>query len=375
MAALAKVLIVGAGMAGMTLAIGLNRFGIGAEIVEVNPRWSALGVGIALQGPTLRALGAIGLLDECVALGFGYSYFKACDATGTVTGTVDLPRLNGASCPASMGIMRQQLHAMLQRAVQAAGARVRLGVTVASFDQREDEVVVHFNDGTDGTYDLVVGADGVNSKMRDLLFGAACRPEYTGQAVWRATVSRPPEVQARHSYFGPRNKAGFNPVSAEKMYIYLVQNLPTFIRLSDRQLIEVMLEQLADFGGFIAAARSEINDPSAIVYRPITSHILPSPWYRGRVLLIGDAAHTATPHLASGAGIAIEDAIVLAEVLQSEHSLPFALQMFMTRRYERSRMVVENSFQLGQWEKTPDAPGSDPVGLLNTSMQALAQPV
>jgi 2-polyprenyl-6-methoxyphenol hydroxylase-like FAD-dependent oxidoreductase len=374
-AALANVLIVGGGMAGMTLAIALRRSGVTSEIVEIDPRWTALGVGIALQGPTLRALRTIGLLDECVASGFGYSYFKACDAAGNVTGTVDLPRLNGPNYPASMGVMRQQLHALLQRAVHAAEVGVRRGVTVTSFEQSPDGVAVQFGDGTTGTYDLVVGADGANSKIRDLLFGTASRPRYTGQAVWRATVSRPPEVQARFSFFGPRNKAGFNPVSDDQMYVYLVQNLPEFVRLTDPQLIEVMLEQLTDFGGLIAAARAEISDPSAIVYRPITSHVLPSPWYRGRVLLIGDAAHTATPHMASGAGIAIEDAIVLAELLHSEQSLPLALEKFMTRRYERCRMVVESSFQLGEWEKTPDATGSDPVGLLNKSMQALAQPI
>jgi 2-polyprenyl-6-methoxyphenol hydroxylase-like FAD-dependent oxidoreductase len=234
---------------------------------------------------------------------------------------------------------------------------------------------VRFTDGTSATYDLVVGADGANSKLRDTLWGAQWRPPYTGQAVWRATVNRPAEVRARYSFFGPRNKAGFNPVSETQMYIYLVQNLPAFVRLTDAQLIEVMHELLSDFGGLLGVAREDVRDASAIVYRPITSGILPSPWYRKRVLLIGDAAHTTTPHMASGAGLAIEDSVVLAEVLQSESSLPRAFETFMTRRYERCRMIVENSFQLGEWEKTPDAIGTDPVGLLDRSMKLLAQPI
>jgi 2-polyprenyl-6-methoxyphenol hydroxylase-like FAD-dependent oxidoreductase len=111
------------------------------------------------------------------------------------------------------------------------------------------------------------------------------------------------------------------------------------------------------------------------VYRPITSHMLSPPWHRGRVILIGDAAHTTTPHMAAGAGIAVEDSVVLALLLESEHSLDVALEKFMTRRYARCRMVVENSLLLGEWEKNPSAPNADPVGVLDKSVKALAQPI
>jgi 2-polyprenyl-6-methoxyphenol hydroxylase-like FAD-dependent oxidoreductase len=375
MPAAARVLIVGGGIAGMALAIALQRAGIRAEIVEINPQWSVLGVGIALGGPALRALGMVGLLDPCVERGFGNSYFKACNADGEVTGTVELPRLNGPDRPATIGIMRQEVHSVLKDAVAAAGVPVRLGMTVASLEQDDDRVAVAFTDGTRESYDLVVGADGANSKIRDLLFGTECRPKFTGQAVWRATVRRQPDVQARMAFFGPRHKAGFNPVSETQMYVFLVQNLPGVVRLSDDQLPTVMRELLADFRGPVAVAREEITDPEHIVYRPITSQVLPAPWHRGRVLLIGDAAHTTTPHMAAGAGIAVEDSIVLAELLQSEQALEIALEKFMARRFERCRMVVENSYQLGEWEKNPSAPDADPVGVMDRSFKALAQPI
>jgi 2-polyprenyl-6-methoxyphenol hydroxylase-like FAD-dependent oxidoreductase len=374
MAAVGNVLIVGGGIAGMALAIALERSGICAEIVEINQDWSVLGVGISLQGPALRALKKVGTLDACIDRGFGYSHFKACNAAGEVTGTVQLPRLNGPDYPAAIGIMREAVHSVLQAAIANAGVKVRLGTTVASFDQHDDRIHVQLADGTRGSYDLVVGADGANSKVRKLVFGSIGGPQYTGQAVWRATVRRPPDVQGRYSFFGPRNKAGFNPVSNTGMYVYLVQNLPSFVRLADDQLPEVMREQLADFGGLVAAARDEIVDPRHIVYRPITSYLLPAPWHRNRVVLIGDATHTATPHMAAGAGLAIEDSVVLADLLQSEPSLPIALRTFAARRFERCRMVVENSFQLGEWEKNPGAPDADPVGVLDASLKALAQP-
>ena len=374
MSAARNVLIVGGGIAGMTLAVALKRTSIGCEVVEINPQWTVAGLGIALGGPALRALRMVGVLDQCVAKGFGYSHFCACDANGNVTGTVQMPRLNGEAYPATIGIMRPALHAVLQQALRDAAVRIRLGVTVQSLDQDDEGVDVAFSDGSRGRFDLVVGADGANSRVRDMLLGDQWRPKYTGQAVWRATVSRPPDVPARMSYNGPRNKAGFNPVSQSQMYIYLVQNLPEWVRLADDQLVKVMRELLADFGGVLAGARDEITDPEAIAYRPITSLIMAAPWHRGRVLLIGDAVHTTTPHMAAGAGIAVEDSVVLAELLAAGQTMPAVLEAFMARRYERCRLVVENSRQVGEWEKTPNVPRADPVGVERATVQALAQP-
>lgn len=369
-----KLLIVGGGIAGMALAIALKRAGLHSDVVEINPHWTVGGLGIGLGGPALRALKAIGLLDECVAGGFGYSSFNAADADGNITGTVQMPRLIGPDYPATIGISRHVLHTVLQRALKAAAVSVRLGATIQALQQDDRGVDVTFTDGQSARYAVVVGADGANSRIRGMLFGAQWRPHYTGQAVWRATVSRPAEVHSRTSYQGPRHKAGFNPVSDRQMYIYLVQNLPDFVRIADAELPEVLRDLLADFGGLIGAARAEIKDPDDIAYRPITSMLLPPPWFRGRVMLIGDAAHTTTPHMAAGAGIAVEDAIVLADALQAAQPIQEAFAAFMTRRYARCRLVVENSLQLGEWEKAPNSPGADPVRVEGETVRALAQP-
>jgi 2-polyprenyl-6-methoxyphenol hydroxylase-like FAD-dependent oxidoreductase len=369
-----KVLVVGAGLSGMVLATALTRSGIAVELIEIHPRWQVLGVGISVQGPALRALGSLGLLERCIAAGFGYSQVVNCDEKGNVQGIVDLPRLNGAQHPSCVGMMRPALHEVIAGAMREAGVEARFGRTVKSLAQEAAQVRAEFSDGASGTYDLVVGADGATSRTRDMLFGALRRPQYTGQAVWRAMVPRPPEVTARHAYYGPRHKAGFNPVSREEMYIYLVQNMQGNPRLEPERWPDVMRGLLADFGGHIAAARDAIVDPARIVYRPIGALILPSPWYQGRALLIGDAAHTAPPHLASGATIAIEDAVVLAELLAAA-PIEQALQQFMARRFERCRMVVENSLKLGEWEKAPDLPGADPTALIAASMKLLAAPI
>jgi 2-polyprenyl-6-methoxyphenol hydroxylase-like FAD-dependent oxidoreductase len=271
--------------------------------------------------------------------------------------------------------MRPALHSILFEAMSQAGVSVRFGLTVRSIRQSPGNLDVEFSDGTHGTYDLVVGADGASSTIRQALFGPECAPRYTGQAVWRAMVPRPPEVTARHAYYGPRHKAGFNPASMQEMYIYLVQNLSGNPHLEPARWPAIMRELLADFGGHIGEARACITDPARIVYRPVASLLLPPPWFKGRVLVIGDAAHTCAPQLASGATIAIEDSIVLADLIQSGQPPQEMLERFMTRRYERCRMVVHNSWQLGEWEKTPGTPRADPTALITASMKALAAPI
>ena len=358
MPAVRNVLVVGGGIAGMTLATALRQRGIDAALVEINPSWDVLGIGIALQGATLRALKTIGVLDRCVAAGFGYSTLHVCDGDGAVKGTVELPPLLGAGYPECVGILRPALHAILHDAMTRAGVPWRLGVTVTTLTQHDDHVAVEFTDGTRGRYDLVVGADGVNSRIRAIAFGADLKPEFMQQAVWRAMVPRPPEVTGRYFFHGKRNKAGVNPVSQAEMYIFLIQNIPDNRRLPEELLPELMREQLGDFRGILAAARGHVRRPEQVVYRPFGSLLVPPPWHRGRVLLVGDAAHTATPHMGSGAGIAVEDTIVLAELLNADLTLTAALERFMERRYARCRMVVEASYQMALWDRDP---GTKPI--------------
>lgn len=170
---------------------------------------------------------------------------------------------------------------------------------------------------------------------------------------WRATVSRSPEVQGRYSYFGPTNKSGFNPISQTTMYIYALQNEPMRPRWADAELLGRLRTLLAEFGGALGRAREEVASPEQIVCRPVFSLIMPPPWHKGRLLVLGDAAHATTPQLASGASIAIEDTVVLARVLASDVPLAAALEDFTRRRYDRCRMIVENSELLGDWEKNP----------------------
>ena len=144
-------------------------------------------------------------------------------------------------------------------------------------------------------------------------------------------------------------------------------------RWRDEELPTILRGLLAEFGGILGNARDEVREPKQIICRPVFSMIMPPPWYRGRVALIGDAAHTTTPQLASGASIAIEDAVVLARHHRSETSVEAVLAAFMRARYERCLMVVKNSEQLGGWEKRPGTADHLVAGLVAESYRTLAQ--
>lgn len=134
----------------------------------------------------------------------------------------------------------------------------------------------------------------------------------------------------------------------------------------------VYRQRLAQFGGLVADYRELIVDDDAVVYRPVETILVPAPWHRGRVVLIGDAAHATSPHCGQGAAQAIEDGIVLTQELLRHDGLDDALTAWMQRRYDRCRMVVDGSESIGRWEQDHSLP-IDPVALREeVTMSAMA---
>jgi 2-polyprenyl-6-methoxyphenol hydroxylase-like FAD-dependent oxidoreductase len=365
-----RVLIVGGGIAGMSLAIALARSGIASEIVEADPDWRIYGAGITITGPTLRAFHRLGLLERIEAEGYCYNQTRICDTDGRVIVPSRVSgRPLGAHIPNGGGIMRPVLHRILSDATRACGATVRLGVTVKAIRQDGAGVSATLADGTDCTADLLVGADGIHSSVRAMLFPDAPQPVLTGQGCWRAVLPRPPEVDGSHVFVGAA-KAGIVPVSQAEMYLFLLQHVPDNPRMPEERFPELLAAQLRNFGGTLGAIREGLGPSSRINYRPLEKVLQPRPWHRGRTILVGDAAHATTPHLASGAGLAVEDALLLAEFLASGIAVEDALDRFTGRRYERCRMVVENSVRLGELEMR-HAPGEEQAALQRESMLAL----
>jgi 2-polyprenyl-6-methoxyphenol hydroxylase-like FAD-dependent oxidoreductase len=353
MSVVRNVLVIGGGFSGTSAAIQLRKAGIDVDLVEIDPGWRSYGAGITLNGATLRALDMVGVLPEIEAQGACTDGADIYAADGFKLGELNSPRLGGQHVPSGGGIMRPALARILSEATRRSGTRVRLGCHATSIEQKESAVDVTLSDGTRGSYELIVAADGARSGIRETFFPAAPKPAYTGQGVWRAVVPRPKEVARPSFYMGTRLKAGVNPVSPTSMYLFLTEDRPLNEHVPQEELLPRLQRLLDQFTAPIPRyIRSMLNADSHIVYRPLEALLLPEPWYQGRVVLIGDAAHASTPHLAAGAGMGVEDAVVLAEELHRAVSLAQALAAFQQRRFPRCRLVVENSVRLGQIEQT-----------------------
>jgi 2-polyprenyl-6-methoxyphenol hydroxylase-like FAD-dependent oxidoreductase len=261
--------------------------------------------------------------------------------------------------PTGGGIMRPVLHEILSRRTRASGADVRLGVTLRSYAETGEKIHATLSDGVSADYTLVVAADGAFSKTRNLIFPAAPQPQYTGQYCWRLTAQRPPEITGVHFYMAGSVTAGVTPTSATQMYMFLLQAERDKVRIEEASQWQRLQQLMAPFSGLLGGLRDGLSASSSIICRPLEAILLPRPWHRGRIALIGDAVHATTPHLASGAGIAIEDALVLSEELAREADVERALRRFEERRWERCRLVVENSVRIGHMEQTH----ADPVAL------------
>jgi len=342
-----NVLIVGGGISGLTAAIALNKIGIKTEIVEKETEWNVYGVGIIQPPNALRALNEIGFAMSCMEQGFSFPGFDYYDGQGNFLYRVDSPTIEGY--PGVNGVSRKVLHQILLNEVLQIGTKIYMGTTVEKFDEKGNGVAVLLSNGISATYDLIIGADGANSQVRKGLFGHIPQ-KYSEQGVWRYTFKRPKNLDRGLFYYGRNAKAGLVPMSEENMYLLVTTHEPDNPKFPKDYLHLLLRERLSGFGGIIAQLAKEITDPTQVVYRPIFSHLLPSPWYKGNVLLVGDAAHGSAPHLGQGASIAIEDVIVLADILKEGRNLQESLNIFMERRFDRCRMIVENSDQLVEWE-------------------------
>ena len=369
-----RILIIGGGFAGMSAAIELRKLGAQVDLCEIDPSWRNYGAGITLIGATLRALRQLGILDAFLREGSATDGVQLHLPDGTLIGTLPTPRLAGPDVPGCGGIMRPVLARMLADATRASGTQVHLGCTFTAIKEDAEGVEVSFNDGRRQRYDLVVGADGLHSTTRHRLFPNAPQPRYCGQAVWRAVLPRAEEVGTSMMWMG-RVKPGVNPVSATEMYLFVTERRESN-EYVDPATFQVQLRALlAEFSSpLLQRIRESIGPDSQIVFRPLEYLLLPPPWYRGRVALIGDAVHATTPHLASGACIGMEDALVLAEELGRNDDPPSALKAFQDRRWERCRMVVENSARLGQIE-IEGGSKDEHEQIMRDSMMALAQPI
>jgi 2-polyprenyl-6-methoxyphenol hydroxylase-like FAD-dependent oxidoreductase len=379
MSSIKKVLIVGGGIGGLSMGIALRRKGIDAEIVELSTEYNVYGVGIIQQANALRALDDIGVADETMRQGSPYGKVKLCAPTGFQFGEAGTPPMG--HFPTHNGISRKLLHDILHKAALENGVVIRMGVTVSDIENEGTRVGVKFTDGTEGSYQLVIGADGINSKVRSLVFGEY-EAKYIGSSVWRYPFKRPADLDTGYMYFGKKTKVGLIPMTADTIYMFIVaaegDDNP---HIPQEEFVSRMKAHLAEYPVKMVADRiEEIADPTKAVYSPLKTLMMSAPWYKNRVVMIGDAAHATIPQLGSGAALAIEDAVVLAEELDKDQSVEDVLDNYMKRRFERCKMVIDASNTLAEWEQMewkgiPLPEGANMGMVMGKTLAALAAPI
>ena len=338
MANIERILIVGGGIAGLTLATALHQQGFRAKLVERSSTWHATGAGILLHANGMRVLRALGLGDAVEQAGAIVRHWSFCDQHGEVLCDTDLGELWGNVGPC-IGIERPILHKVLLSG--AAAVPFELGTSVTSLTQDEQRVSVGFSDGSTGNYDLVVGADGIYSTVRMLMVDTV-RPRYTGLMIWRSLVPiRSRGVTNFKLMLGDGCYFGIMPMGDGHTNVFGGIGMP---RTHDPEQgrLERFRKRFTGFSRQVQDCLAAISSDEQIYCGPV-EWVKIDHWQRGRVVLIGDAAHAGPPTMAEGGCMAMEDAYVLAEVLRREKTVESALERYVTRRRPRANWVQQQS--------------------------------
>jgi 2-polyprenyl-6-methoxyphenol hydroxylase-like FAD-dependent oxidoreductase len=348
-----EIVVVGGGIVGLVASIALAQKGYSVVLAErKHDIVDDGGVGMGLQSNAMGALATLGLADQCITNGVAVDHMELFAPDGTLIGRPPIPRNGGPDCPGMTCISRAKFHAILHEAALNAGVEVLTDAHVVGCTQGNDNASVELADGRSLSAHLIVGADGIYSAMRGLVFQDYAAPLATGEAVWRAHVKGASQFRSVGLiYGGPVGTVGFTPMQNDEGYIYIVDRAENGPMRDEANLVERFAQLLDDYHGFPRQLLPYLT--KTVNWRRLETVALPSPWYQNRILLIGDAAHAGPPTLAQGAAMGIEDAVVLAQCLEDQDDLATGLELFMTRRYVRVRAIIDASLAISRAQMMP----------------------
>jgi len=365
-----NILVVGGGITGTIAALALHQQGKKVTLLERSEHWHGVGHGITVQGNALRALRTIGALEKILDKAHPFTDLELRHAEGHVLTIVDTPRTGGPDLPPTMGALRSDIQDVLVDMIHQAGIQVHLGTTMTGFQNLEHGVRTQLSNGERAEFDLVVVADGINSKTRRLM-GITHEKKPSGLGIWRVVTNRSEQMDcAAVFHHGPEHKAGYTPISKDLCYAYVLTDpVRPDNSLSDTEEVKRLM---AGYHGPFDFIRESITDATVKNFQPIEwLFVDDESWRDGRVLLIGDAVHACPPLIAQGAAQCCEDAILLADYLGRTGAVDALLDEFIARRKKRVAGVMEASMQLAEWELHPEQEGIDTAGVMAAALQAL----
>jgi 2-polyprenyl-6-methoxyphenol hydroxylase-like FAD-dependent oxidoreductase len=345
-----KAIVIGSGIGGLSAAIALRKVGIEAVVFERARELREIGAGLSLMANATRALNGMGLAEALRGMGETIGVAEIRGWRGDLLSRVPAWRITEKVGARSAAVHRADLQAALVRELGDEG--VRLGAACVGFEQEDGGVRAFFADGTEERADLLVGADGLRSTVRQNLLGDGS-PRYAGYTAWRAVVSpreglvpagEAVEVWGRGVRF---IRAG---IGRGRVYWAVAKNAPEGERdgpggAAKATLLELCtgwlepVEELISATDEVAILRTDIYDRDPV----------PERWGRGRATLLGDAAHPMTPDLGQGACQAIEDAAALAGCLaERRNNVEAALELYEARRARRTAAIVQGSRRMAR---------------------------
>jgi 2-polyprenyl-6-methoxyphenol hydroxylase-like FAD-dependent oxidoreductase len=338
-----RVLVVGGGIAGLMVASSLRNRGVECELVERAAQWAPVGAGIVLSVNAMAVLRGLGLDETLVNAGQVLGQGAITDAKGQSLGASDFGTLQPQFGP-TVALHRAALHEIL---LAAAGTTpISLGTSVDSIEQDARGADVRFTDGREDRFDLVVGADGLRSKVRALVFDERAIV-YAGYTCWRFVVPAPSENVHMREMWGRGLRFGIVPIGGGRVYCFAVANAPAASPDPIPGRLARLRERFAGFGGDVPAILESLHDDEELIHNDL-EEVAEGSWVSGRVVLVGDAAHAMTPNMGQGAAMALEDAAVLVESLTSHATVDRALVEYESRRKPRVRWVQNQSRRIGR---------------------------
>ncbi|MGW2741151.1 FAD-dependent oxidoreductase [Streptomyces sp. NPDC001450] len=376
---MARILVIGGGIAGTAAALGLHKAGHDVALFEAHPDTAEdIGAFLTLATNGMRALAQLDATDAVTAVGFPLTSLRLLDGAGT---EVTHAPLAGADDPALCYrcLRRGELNAALQAEAARRGIAVRHGARLVSVDDGCDGVAAHFADGSTATGDLLIGADGLNSAVRGHVAALAAEPRYAGQRVFYGYTDGTPAAEdtgAITMVRGSRSAFGYAVSPTGETYWFarvagdpLPAGRPAYRAVGDRreELLALLREGAGPAGDIVAACADRMMVVNA------AEMPLGTPWHVGRVLLIGDAAHAASPATGQGASMALEDAVVLAKALRDTPGPRTAFAVYEQHRRPRVEHNITVSGGISRGTHTPARAGSAAPGASRADDELIRQ--
>lgn len=325
-----RMIVVGGGIGGLSAAIALRRHGHEVVVLERAPRLESVGAGITLFANAMDALGKLEVADAVAAAGAPATHSAILTSDGR-----ELTKMPSDLLAGAVAVHRGDLQAALQR---AAGA-IRVGAEITSVDQSGDGAVAQAADGTGERGDLLIGADGLWSLVRDRVAPAA--PRYGGYVAWRGVSPVTVESGRLSESWGVGERFGLVDIGS-RTYWFATANVAEGETDTSSERKAQLMRRFRGWHRPIAAVLDATPDNA--ILRNDVYFLDPLPrWSKGRIVLLGDAAHATTPGVGQGAAQAIEDAVVLASELARQDRLANALAGYETIRRPRAELTLKLS--------------------------------